>query len=225
MTVHSFHIFDRRGKTLFTKRYVAGAGGSGSGSDEDNEQLAEQRKLVFGMVYSLRELSGSLSPTSSSNGTTGDLHLVKTGASTLYNYETVSGLRFVLYTTADTSTGGGGGAGGGGAGASTTVGGSSSNTPSTTIPSGNLTTGNLAINTSAMVGVGSSANNSGANTPLHGGSVHGMMTNPTITNHVRQALQHIYEHLWVNVVVRSPMYQPHDPDIRSTNFEASLVRP
>eukprot|EP00529_Nitzschia_sp_RCC80_P032513 CAMPEP_0113455888 /NCGR_PEP_ID=MMETSP0014_2-20120614/8604_1 /TAXON_ID=2857 /ORGANISM="Nitzschia sp." /LENGTH=236 /DNA_ID=CAMNT_0000347325 /DNA_START=36 /DNA_END=746 /DNA_ORIENTATION=- /assembly_acc=CAM_ASM_000159 len=225
MTVHSFHIFDRRGKTLFTKRYVkTPGGGSDDNVDEyDNEQLSEQRKLVFGMVYSLRELSGSLSPSTGSSGfqeggdgAVGDLHLVKTGASTLYNYETVSGLRFVLYTTADTSTGGsssGALAGGAGVGSSTST---SMNTPS-----GNLATGNLA-SMSAVSSTVSSANNSGANTPLHGGSVHGMMTNPTVTNHVRQALQHIYEHLWVNFVVRSPMYTPHDPDIRSTNFEASL---
>jgi trafficking protein particle complex subunit 1 len=93
MTVHSFHIFDRRGKTLFTKRYIKGSG------NEDLEQLSEQRKLIFGMLFSLRELSSSLSPVDGP----GDIQLVKTGASTLYNYETVSGLRFVLYTTADTS--------------------------------------------------------------------------------------------------------------------------
>ena len=93
MTVHSFHIFDRRGKTIFTKRYIKGSG------NEDLEQLSEQRKLIFGMLFSLRELSSSLSPVDGP----GDIQLVKTGASTLYNYETVSGLRFVLYTTADTS--------------------------------------------------------------------------------------------------------------------------
>jgi len=93
MTVHSFHIFDRKGKTLFTKRYFKGSG------NQDTEYLSEQRKLIFGMLFSLRELSNSLSPVDGP----GDIQLVKSGATTLYNYETVSGLRFVLYTTAETS--------------------------------------------------------------------------------------------------------------------------
>lgn len=60
MGVHSIHIFDRRGKTLFTKRYA-----KSQGVNEDEEQLSEQRKLVFGMLFSLRELVGSLAPESS----------------------------------------------------------------------------------------------------------------------------------------------------------------
>lgn len=56
MGVHSIHIFDRKGKTLFTKRYAKGGG------QDDDEQLSEQRKLVFGMLFSLRETMGSLAP-------------------------------------------------------------------------------------------------------------------------------------------------------------------
>jgi hypothetical protein len=59
MGVHSIIIFDRRGKTLFTKRYTK----SGT-KQEDEEQLSELRKLVFGMLFSLRELVGSLAPSS-----------------------------------------------------------------------------------------------------------------------------------------------------------------
>ena len=59
MAVHSIHIFDRKGKTLFTKRYA-----KSQGPVEDAEQLSEQRKLVFGMLFSLRELMGSISPES-----------------------------------------------------------------------------------------------------------------------------------------------------------------
>lgn len=59
MGVHSIHVFDRRGKTLFTKRYA-----KSQGPVEDAEQLAEQRKLVFGMLFSLRELVGSIAPES-----------------------------------------------------------------------------------------------------------------------------------------------------------------
>ena len=60
MAVHSIHIFDRRGKTLFTKRYA-----KSQGAAEDAEQLSEQRKLVFGMLFSIRELVFSLAPESS----------------------------------------------------------------------------------------------------------------------------------------------------------------
>jgi len=65
MTVHSFHVFDRRGKTLFTKRYSPAAQApQGQPQDDtlENDLLEEQRKLVFGMLFSLRELCGSLAP-------------------------------------------------------------------------------------------------------------------------------------------------------------------
>lgn len=172
MTVHSFHIFDRKGKTLFTKRYIKSPG------PEDEEQLSEQRKLIFGMLFSLRELSNSLSPTDE----TEDIQLVKTGASTLYNYETVSGLRFVMYTTADTSV---------------------MSTAALNAPPGSPV---------PPSGPGSSG----------AGGLTSHMTNSAVTENIRAALKHIYEHIWVTFVVRSPLYRPYDPNISSTNFEASL---
>lgn len=167
MTVHSFHIFDRKGKTLFTKRYVKSiADITLEESKEEQEQLSEQRKLVFGMLFSLRELCGSLTPSLSDESKgPGELQMVKTGSATLYNYETVSGLRFVLYTTPETSY---------------------STTASTEVEE--------------QMG----------------------MTSPAVTANIRAALKHIYEHIWVTFVIRSPMYKPYDPDIKSTNFEASL---
>jgi hypothetical protein len=177
MTVHSFHVFDRKGKTLFTKRYIK----STTGTPDDDEQLSEQRKLVFGMLFSLRELSSSLSPAEGP----GDLQMVKTGASTLYNFETVSGLRFCLYTTPETS-----------------VSGSNMNLPT-----------NAQAAPSASLGV--SGGSSGA---VAGAS----MTSLAVTDIIRTALKHVYEHIWVTFVVRSPMYRPYDPDIGCTNFEASL---
>jgi hypothetical protein len=98
MAVQSFIIFDRKGKTLFTKSFAA----KDSSVPVDEEMLSEQRKLVFGMLFSLREMSAILSGSENP----GDLHLVKTGASALYNYETVSGLKFALFTTPETSYGG-----------------------------------------------------------------------------------------------------------------------
>ena len=63
MTVYAFHIFDRKGKTLFTKRYAGKLQ-----AQEDADFVAEQRKLIFGMLFSLRELIGSLTPEDSSSG-------------------------------------------------------------------------------------------------------------------------------------------------------------
>ena len=102
MAVHTIHIFDRKGKTLFTKRYYPNSGSNGN-SENESEQLSEQRKLVFGMVYSLREITKMLAPQPSTTAaaTSNDtgLHSVRTGASTLHTYETSSGLRLCIYVT------------------------------------------------------------------------------------------------------------------------------
>ncbi|KAL3802585.1 hypothetical protein ACHAW5_011340 [Stephanodiscus triporus] len=83
MTVHAIHIFDRKGKTLFTKRYTT----TKQQLMQDAEQVSEQRKLIFGMLFSLRELVGSLTP----EGVASTSIEVKTGAGTLHCYETISG--------------------------------------------------------------------------------------------------------------------------------------
>jgi len=103
MTVHSFHIFDRRGKTLFTKTYSSAANqqqnkimqqqqsslmdksssveNTGGNSDNVNNlnqesitnvinPLDEQRKLVFGMLFSLNELMSNLAPKNVENSCT-----------------------------------------------------------------------------------------------------------------------------------------------------------
>lgn len=95
MAVHSLHIFDRKGKTLFTKRYATAT--TATAENDDPEQLSEQRKLVFGMLFSVREITKMLAPPTSNDNS--GLHSVRTGASTLHNYETASGLRFAMYTT------------------------------------------------------------------------------------------------------------------------------
>lgn len=163
MTVHAIHIFDRKGKTLFTKRYTK------QQAVQDAEQLSEQRKLIFGMLFSLRELVGSLTP----EGGSPALQSVKTGAGTLHCYETLSGLRIALYTN-----------------------------------------NNPIMNT---IGARQGGDNSRTS--------------------FQTALKHIYSEIWVECVVRSPLYRPEDIqveplegrdnnagrfDIKSTNFEARL---
>ena len=167
MTVYALHIFDRKGKTLFTKRYSS----TKQQPVQDAEMLAEQRKLIFGMLFSLRELVGSLTPDGQGSPA---LQSVKTGAGTLHCYETISGLRIALYTN----------------------------------------------NNPIMNTIGA-----------RGGGV-----DPSKTA-FQTALKHIYSDIWVECVVRSPLYRPEDIqveplegrdnnagrfDIKSTNFEATL---
>uniref|UniRef100_A0A6U6GZU1 Trafficking protein particle complex subunit n=1 Tax=Odontella aurita TaxID=265563 RepID=A0A6U6GZU1_9STRA len=168
MPIHSLNIFDRRGKTLFTKTYSSAAAQQQqqlqANNTSDEDPLSEQRKLVFGMLFSLRELVGSLTPEDEPAA----LHSIRTGASTIHNYETSSGLRFSMFATNDADGRG------------------------------------------------------GPDAPA-----------------IRDALRHIYTDIWVETVVRSPLYRPGNMlsaddmdrgpdfaagkfDIRSTNFEKKL---
>ncbi|KAL7541993.1 hypothetical protein ACHAXR_011415 [Thalassiosira sp. AJA248-18] len=163
MTVHAIHIFDRKGKTLFTKRYSA----TKQQLVQDEEQLSEQRKLIFGMLFSLRELVASLTPEGGSQAAitillscdTPAMQSVKTGAGTLHCYETISGLRIALY----------------------------------------------ANNNPIMNTIGARAGGDNSRTSF------------------QTALKHIYSEIWVECVVRSPLYRGGDNQIiKSTNFEARL---
>ncbi|KAL7576632.1 hypothetical protein ACA910_005569 [Epithemia clementina (nom. ined.)] len=275
MPVHSLHIFDRKGKTLFTKRFIkepqsGGGGDNTTAATADPDQLlAEQRKLVFGMLFSLREVAASLSPTntpatsvsnSNSNSNSNNknnhndygLHSVRTGATTLYNYETNSGLRFALYianfqlppppppppVTTTTTT-------------ATTTNSSSSNAANTTIP----TTPGGGLNSttaggSALGGAASEAETSTSSLSTElllslkssstvVGSVVATTTTTTTTattptvvptpvaaapdTSVRAALDYIYNDLWIQCVTRSPLYRPTEPNVAETNFEAKVT--
>ena len=162
MTVYSFHIFDRKGKTLFTKRYNS----QYQSFNPQNE--SEQRKLIFGMIFSIREIVGTLAPMNDGFSEPTVLQSVKTGACTLHVYETMSGMRLVMYTD---------------------------NFKSTDKRDSSL--------------------------------------------HARESLRYIYSNIWVEYVVRSPLYRPGDIsavggkskmteswkkpfDIKSTEFEKKL---
>ncbi|CAB9503240.1 protein particle complex subunit 1 [Seminavis robusta] len=141
MGVHSFLVFDRKGKTMFAKRY----GKADAESISDEAQLEEQRKLVFGMLFSLREVIASLSPSEETA-----LHTVQTGASTIHNYETNSGMRVAVYMTPNP------------------------------------------------------------------------MAPPSEGDTICKSLEHIYKELWVQCVIRSPLYRPTEGNINATNFEQKL---
>uniref|UniRef100_A0A7R9ZSH6 Trafficking protein particle complex subunit n=2 Tax=Craspedostauros australis TaxID=1486917 RepID=A0A7R9ZSH6_9STRA len=193
MTVHSFHIFDRKGKTLFTKNYVqARSGPPVKLNPDEEERLSEQRKLVFGMLFSLKEMCGNLSPADSQQD---DVQMVKTGAACLYNFDTASGLKFALYATPETSYG------------------------ITSSPSGPASNSQNAQSAGGAAGPASGGGGSNHPSSL---KQHQGMTSPSVNSAVRDALRHIYEKIWVTYVVRSPMYDALHPDVASTNFEVAL---
>ena len=208
MPVHSLHIFDRKGKTLFTKRFIMDTN-SNNDNNADAEQLAEQRKLVFGMLFSLREVAASLSPPPPENSRdnhNNGLHSVRTGATTLYNYETSSGLRFALYVanyqlsqTTTSMSGGAAGTTGGGSGGGSSGGGGDDDLKSTG------TSGSAIMSTVTTT--------TSTNTPV--------VAAPDTS--VRAALEYIYNDLWIQCVTRSPLYRPTEPNVDETNFEAKLT--
>lgn len=217
MTVHALHIFDRKGKTLFTKRYSAAAqqqltepqqvqqqqGPIGSNNNttttiDVNEQLSEQRKLVFGLLFSIRELVGSLGPSDENNDdNTSDtnneqivqpgnpiaLHSVRTGASTLHNYETISGLRFAMYTD------------------------------------NNIKIGSTKQQQNQQQQQQWGSNNNSSH-PTD-------MSSNSSNNAIRDALRHIYTDIWVDCVIRSPLYRhgaiPEPGSVKSSNSSDGMI--
>jgi trafficking protein particle complex subunit 1 len=65
--IFNLYIYDRRGKCLFYKEWSRPL----NTLADDPE---EEKKLMFGMVYSLKELTSKISPTRGPEG----LHTVKT---------------------------------------------------------------------------------------------------------------------------------------------------
>ncbi len=219
MTIHSLHIFDRKGKTLFTKTYspvaikqqrvleesfkteeahgndenATAAAATTTTSPPTSDALDEQRKLIFGMLFSLRELMGTLTPTSESNIRTSPLECVQTKSTKVHSYETLHGLRFAMYTSTDVQTS-----------ASSSRGGRNS----------------------------ASLSSSSNTNDLYGSS------NSEEKVYARDVLRHVYAKIWVECVVRSPMYSPSAGissgnsknisedkkafSVQSTNFEKEL---
>jgi len=58
----------------------------------------EEKKLMFGMLYSLKELTSKISPSDGDQG----LHIMKTDSYALHHFESVTGMIFILNTDAGT---------------------------------------------------------------------------------------------------------------------------
>lgn len=86
MTIYSFWLFDRHAECIFHKRWHGSGRGSGPTSESD------VAKLIFGIVYSLRNVARKL---------TNDQSFLTYTASQykLHYYESPSNLRLVMITT------------------------------------------------------------------------------------------------------------------------------
>ena len=59
----------------------------------------EERKLMFGMIFSLKDLAQKLSPTVGLEG----IHTVKTNSFTLHHFQSATGLTFILNSDPEVS--------------------------------------------------------------------------------------------------------------------------
>lgn len=90
----SINIFDRKGNVLFAKSYNKANAAAAALGGED-----EARKLIFGMVFSLKEMCNTLYPQAAKERNE-KISVIKTTNAHLHMMETGSGMRFVIYTTA-----------------------------------------------------------------------------------------------------------------------------
>ena len=83
MVVYTLQLFDRQGQLLFYREWNRPVAGD-----------KEEHKLMFGFLFSLKQLVGKMSP--KKNG--GGFYACSTSAYKLHYFETASGLRFVMTT-------------------------------------------------------------------------------------------------------------------------------
>ncbi|GBG29519.1 Trafficking protein particle complex subunit 1 [Hondaea fermentalgiana] len=98
LAIYNFYVFDRRGVCLFYQEWSREHNPLADNPDED-------AKLVFGLLFSLKQLGRKFSPGSGATTNAGDapdtrgnMTSFSTNKFTLHQYETASGLRFVLNT-------------------------------------------------------------------------------------------------------------------------------
>jgi len=94
MTILTFSVYSKRGGILFTKLY-----NNKSNIEKPDEEV---HKLVFGMVFSVKEMANTLMP-QTAHDRSEKISVVKTARAHLHMLETGSGLRFCIYTTASSN--------------------------------------------------------------------------------------------------------------------------
>ena len=83
--MYNFYIFSGSGKCIYYKEWSRPL-------NTLSDDPVEERKLMFGMLFSLKDLAAKLSPTEGGEG----LHTVKTNHFTLHHFQSVTGMVFVL---------------------------------------------------------------------------------------------------------------------------------
>ncbi len=83
------YIFNRKGKCLFYKEWNRPF----NTLADDPE---EEKKLVFGMLFSLKDLVSKLTPSGTANSEA--IHSMRTDNFTLHHFQSVTGLMFVINT-------------------------------------------------------------------------------------------------------------------------------
>lgn len=153
------------------------------------------------------------------------LQSIQTASATVHTYETLSGLRFALYTSNDVPT----------CKLSDTTaisasavsaGGTNYYSPTPTPPPGSNSTASTTSGNAMLTASSSTPYTTTYNSNNHQSTSSMLESNTTIFG--RDALVHIYSNIWVECVVRSPLYVGNSGGdalmecIKSTTFEKEL---
>lgn len=103
MTIHAFYIFDRHCLCIYSREYNHTQPSQGSVNQNNDSDMA---KLLFGIVYSLKNLSAKLGPASPEDSlaeslfpaSTNALRSFSTGKYRVHFYESLSNFKFTLVT-------------------------------------------------------------------------------------------------------------------------------
>ncbi|POM69068.1 Trafficking protein particle complex subunit [Phytophthora palmivora] len=100
--IFSFYIYTRSGSCLYQEKWNVAGGKSVTYSDPE-----EEKRLLFGLLFSLKEFVGKIAPTQTTDpfgepaaatGAPEGMQRYQTNTYTCHQYETPSGLRFVMMT-------------------------------------------------------------------------------------------------------------------------------
>ncbi|SMN18746.1 similar to Saccharomyces cerevisiae YML077W BET5 Component of the TRAPP (transport protein particle) complex [Maudiozyma saulgeensis] len=94
MTIYSFWIFDKHCNCIYDREWTLLANPkSGTTNSKQNDDIS---KLLYGIIFSLRSVTGKLSSTET--GRTNEISSISTGRFRIHTYCTATGLWFVLLT-------------------------------------------------------------------------------------------------------------------------------
>jgi len=92
LRIHEFFVFERSGRLLFHRNYANKA---------QEESIDERGKLVYGVLFSLKQMIPSLSPPELI--TEEGIRSLSTKAFTLHSFESATGYRFAAVTSVATA--------------------------------------------------------------------------------------------------------------------------